>query len=260
VLSSFAGGRLFGERWGSGDPPVVALHGWQRDRRDFAALAQKIEGSLVALDLPGFGATPLSDPPMSTAQVAAVVAEAIEDMGAPVLVVGHSYGGRVALRLAAAEPGLVSGLVLCGVPILRPPGAPRARPPLAFRMARRLHAMGMLGEEAMERTRQRHGSRDYRAAKGALRKVLVDAVNESYEHLLASVVCPVELLWAQDDSEVPPSVAELAAGTLLDANLVVCQRGGHLLPVTSPDELADALRRVSLRAKSPGAHPVSGEA
>ncbi|MBO0714513.1 MAG: hypothetical protein J2P59_07135, partial [Acidimicrobiales bacterium] len=83
MLRSFAGGRLFGARYGDGPPWLLALHGWQRSHRDFegvivgrpgdgssgdgpTAEGPTAEGpttestalDAVALDLPGFGASP----------------------------------------------------------------------------------------------------------------------------------------------------------------------------------------------------------
>nr|MBA3654062.1 hypothetical protein [Actinomycetota bacterium] len=56
MLQAFAGGRLFGEQFGTGSPWAVALHGWGRTHTDFAAVLRGLDA--VAFDLPGFGATP----------------------------------------------------------------------------------------------------------------------------------------------------------------------------------------------------------
>ncbi|MGZ5384735.1 MAG: alpha/beta fold hydrolase, partial [Acidimicrobiia bacterium] len=56
MLNSFAGGAVFGERFGDGPLQVLALHGWGRDRRDFDEVLQGLDAA--ALDLPGFGASP----------------------------------------------------------------------------------------------------------------------------------------------------------------------------------------------------------
>ena len=55
---------------------------------------------------------------------------------------------------------------------------------MAYRVARSLHARGVIGAARMERWRERYGSPDYLAAHGVMRDVLVRAVNESYEEQL----------------------------------------------------------------------------
>jgi hypothetical protein len=64
----------------------------------------------------------------------------------------------------------------------------------------------------MEQARQRHGSADYRAAEGIMRDVFVRLVNERYDDELAALRCPVELVWGDDDADVPIAVAAAVAG------------------------------------------------
>ena len=95
----------------------------------------------------------------------------------------------------------------------------------------------------MESLRQRYGSPDYRAATGVMRQVLVRTVNETYDDQLRAVSCPVELVWGDDDTEAPLSVAETAAGLLARSNLTVCSGAGHLVPLNAPDALRLAIER-----------------
>src|SRR5712692_8093250 len=105
------------------------------------------------------------------------VAPVLEGESPPLVLVGHSFGGRVAVCLAAARPELVSGLVLSGVPLLRPPGVPLARPSLRFRLAKTLNRAGVVSDARMEARRRRSGPPDYRSAAGVMRDVFVTVVN-----------------------------------------------------------------------------------
>jgi pimeloyl-ACP methyl ester carboxylesterase len=166
----------------------------------------------------------------------------LAELPAPAVVVGHSFGGRVAVHLAAAQPELVRALVLTGVPLLRAAAGSR-RPAVSYRVGRSLHRFGLIGESRMESLRQRYGSPDYRAATGVMREVLVRTVNETYEEQLRAVTCPVELVWADDDTEAPLSVAEAAAGLLARPHLTTCPGAGHFLPLTAPEALRQAIER-----------------
>jgi len=249
MLRSLAGGALFGETWGGGPARVVALHGWGRTHADFAGvLGPGAPGGAlptVAPDLPGFGATPPPPEAWGSAGYAEVVARLIEDEagGGPVVVLGHSFGGRVAVTLAAARPELVRALVLTGAPVARRPGG-RHRPPAAYRLVRSLRRLGLVSEAHLEEARQRYGSADYRASEGVVRQVLVRLLAEDYEPALAALRCPVAMVWGEDDTEVPLAVAERVRLVLPAAELTVCPGAGHLTPLRVPGELRAVVDRL----------------
>jgi pimeloyl-ACP methyl ester carboxylesterase len=169
-----------------------------------------------------------------------MVREVLSSLDRPVLM-GHSFGGRIAVQAGAAYPELVRGIVLTGVPLLRSP-VEVGKPALRYRMARFLHRHGALGDRRMEAYRQRYGSADYRNAHGVMREVLVKAVNEDYEMQLGALRkqgMAVEMVWGEHDTAAPVAVAERARALLGDdANLTVVDGSGHLLD----PPLAAALR------------------
>lgn len=252
MLRTFAGGRLFGSVSGDGPRRVLALHGWARSHKDFDALVRPGPGGrdalpAVALDLPGFGAAPAPPAAWGSAEYAAHVGDVLDEMASPVVVVAHSFGGRVALHLAAARPRDVGALVLTNVPLLRLGPAPR--PAAAYRVVRALHRAGLVGDARVERARQRHGSADYRASTGVMRDVFVRTVAENYEEELDALRCPVSLVWGEDDVTVPVEVATRAKARLdgrpsaAGCELVVCPGTDHLLPLRAPDRLREVVER-----------------
>jgi pimeloyl-ACP methyl ester carboxylesterase len=247
ALRAFSDGSLFGEASGPGPVQVLALHGWGRRGSDFA---QSLQGfSYVALDLPGFGATPAPDVAMGAAGYARLIEPVLSEFPRPVVLVGHSFGGRVAVHLAANQPERFKGVILSGVPLLK--RRAKSRAPLTFRLARWASRLGLIPASTMERLRRRHGSADYRAATGVMRQILVMAVNESYEEQLAGLRLPVKLLWGADDVEVPVEVAERAAAVLSarggEVKLVVAPGVGHLLPTATPATLHRAVEEMVAR-------------
>jgi len=245
AVVSLAGGALFGARLGAtGAARVLALHGWGRDRRDFLpALGGWAETGTVAVDLPGFGATPPPPSPWGSEAYAEALRPVLESLQTPAVVVGHSFGGRVALRLARAAPDLVGALVLTGAP-LAPSGAPRRRPPWRYRLLRQARNLGLVSEARLEQARRRHGSADYRAAEGVMRSVLVGVLAEDYGDDLRALRCPVVLLWGAEDREVPVVVAEAIAEAVPGgAELTVLPGIGHLVPTEAPLALRAAVER-----------------
>ncbi len=240
MLKSFAGGNIFGTTWGDAPATVLCLHGWRRTHADFdpvMAVARSPLGA-VGLDLPGFGATPPPPEAWGSDDYARRVADVFDEgLADRVVLVGHSFGGRVALSLCQQVPARIERLVLCGVPLL-PRSDRRARVALTYRTGRRLRAMGLLSETRMEALRQRYGSPDYRAATGVMRDVFVRVLGEDYRAAMAAVSCPVDLLWGADDTETPVEVAERALGCFPSSSLTVLPGVGHLVPTEAPADLA----------------------
>jgi pimeloyl-ACP methyl ester carboxylesterase len=243
VLKSFAGGRLFGGTWGPGVPTVLALHGWRRTHLDFApvfeAAGHRDDLGAVGLDLFGFGATPPPPEPWGSDEYAQALVPMFEEpdmLAERVVVVGHSFGGRVAVQLSALVPDRIERLVLTGVPLLDRQGR-RARPDPTYRLVRRLHRLGLVSDERMESMRNKHGSPDYRAARGVMRDVFVRVLDEQYADQLAGITCPVDLVWGADDAEVPVEVAVRAQAILPAARLTTLPGIGHLTPTEAPDQL-----------------------
>lgn len=227
---------------------MLALHGWGRSHSDFDTVLTDLVAShrgtgAIALDLPGFGASPSPPAAGGAGAYAELVEPVLGDCAARVVIVGHSFGGRVAVELAVRRPDVVAALVLCGVPLLRRTDRPTARPPLRYRLVRGMHRRGLLGDGTMERMRQRFGSADYRNATGIMRDVLVAAVNETYDAQLGQINQPVELVWGQHDEAAPLEIAQRAEQMLSDARLTVLDGVGHDVPAEAPDALGDAVRR-----------------
>jgi len=108
------------EKWGDpGAERVVCLHGVTSHGRHFARLAEALPGHhVLAPDLLGHGSSPYEPPWDLERHLAAVV----DTVGAePACLVGHSFGGRLALELAARAPKLVPRLVLLDPAIHVPP-------------------------------------------------------------------------------------------------------------------------------------------
>lgn len=227
MLTTLGSSDWVGDKFGGEPPSVIALHGWGRSGADFTGI---LEGqNALALHVPGFGAAPPPPDPWSPADYADHLAKAMEGLP-PQVLVGHSFGGRIALRLAARHPQLVSALVLTGVPLTRVTPATRISP--AFALAKRLHGWGLVSEKAMERTRQKYGSTDYLNASGVMRQILVKTVAEDYLEDAAAVLAPVTLVWGERDVPAPLEAAQKSLDYFPRATLRVVTGAAHLLEGT----------------------------
>ncbi|HLG51735.1 MAG TPA: alpha/beta hydrolase [Chloroflexota bacterium] len=215
--------------------PVVLLHGWGGSAASFgpipALLADRCD--VVAIDLPGFGATPRPPVPWGTFEYAAFVASFLRQGGlAPCTLIGHSFGGRVSLAVAAQEPALVTRLVLVDSAGIVPRRGPRyylrVYSVKALRAALSLPGLAGVRAAVMDRLYRRVGSADFNAATDPiLRATLVRVVNEDLRHLMPSIKAPTLLIWGDQDQDTPLSDARLMERLIPDAGLVVFEGAGH---------------------------------
>ena len=188
------------------------MHGWGLNRNSLRAIGVLFQRTHAVhlLDLPGFGDAPLPPADWDTIKYADLVQRYVLDrVSAPVVLVGHSFGGRIALRLASRRLPQVRAIVLMAVPGLPAPPFSRVRlRRAAIRLLRRLltAARPIVGAAPLDWHTRTFGSKDYLAA-GDLRSIFVRTVNEDLTESTKAVACPVLLIWGSDDSEAPPWLA-----------------------------------------------------
>ena len=188
------------------------MHGWGLNRHSLRAIGVLFQRTHAVhlLDLPGFGDAPLPPADWDTIKYADLVQQYVLDcVAAPVVLVGHSFGGRIALRLAGRQLPQIRAIVLMAVPGLPLPPFSRVRlRRSAIGFLRRLlrAARPLLGPAPLAWHTRTFGSKDYLAA-GSLRSIFVRTVNEDLTASAKAVTCPVLLIWGSDDREAPPSLA-----------------------------------------------------
>jgi pimeloyl-ACP methyl ester carboxylesterase len=156
--------------------------------------------------------------------------------------VGHSFGAKVALYLAATHTRLVDKLVLVGSNGVRRPPSLRARVRRATsRAARAVGTLGPPGRRVRAAIYDRIASDDYRNA-GPLRPMLVRTVNEDFTHLMPLIESPTLLVWGSDDDAVPVELARTMQELIPDAGLVVLEGAGHFCYLEQPERFCRILQ------------------
>jgi pimeloyl-ACP methyl ester carboxylesterase len=228
------------------DLKLVWGHGWGQSSAAFISLAETLKpfASSFVIDFPGFGQSPPPPSTWGTADFADSVAEWLK-MLAPGrnIWVGHSFGGRVGIQLAARHPDLLAGMVLIAGAGLQRRRTLLERIRLGVRRTIFRAGKKILGEgPKLDRLRQRLGSADYRSA-GQLRPILNRVVNEDLTQVAERVQCPTLLIYGRADSETPPEIGERLRAVIPKSELVLLDGFGHL------DILTEGRHQVLLRIR-----------
>ena len=214
---------------------LIFGHGWGQSGTAFEPVADILKpfGSCSLIDFPGFGQSPAPPETWGTGDYADAVAEWLRACHpAPVVWIGHSFGGRVGIQLAARHPELLSGMVLIAAA-----GLQRRRTVLerfriktrvaAFKIAKRFVREG----PELDRLRQRFGSADYRNA-GALRPIFLRVVREDLTAEAKRVSCPTLLIYGTADTETPPEIGERLHALIPGSELALIDGFTHLSILT----------------------------
>lgn len=206
---------------------IVVLHGWGQSRAAWDNFARAFpDGEVVTIDLPGFGSEPVPGAAWGVPEYAAWARERIEREGLrDVVLLGHSFGGRVSSYIAADRPAWLAALVLYGAPCLyRPAFSVRARNALA-RWSRPVRSL----------LSPRLKTQDLRDAEAnGLGPIFRSVVGFDQTERLPRINVPTLLVWGRDDHEVPLRIAEEMRGLIPGSKLTVVDHAGHNAHLDAP--------------------------
>ena len=196
---------------------IVLLHGWGQNIAMMKPLGDNFQDKyrITILDFPGFGESEEPKVPWTIEKYSSMLEKFIKKLGIKKpIIMGHSFGGRVAIRYSARNP--IEKLVLFGSPCIR------IQENLSFKVKilkklKTLPGMNNIGEYM----KQFIGSRDYKAASPIMRQTLVDVVNEDLSKFAREIEEPTLLIWGENDDEAPVNDAKELEKIMIDAALII---------------------------------------
>jgi 3-oxoadipate enol-lactonase len=228
-------------------PAVLCLHGIGSSSAAFSAQREELadELRLLAWDAPGYAASPDPEEPLDLDGYADAAAAVIQEhANGPVHVLGVSWGGVIAIRLAGRHPELVRSLVLAD--------STRGSGQSPEQAAAMRHRPGELAQQGPDSFARQRGPRLVTAAapEELVDRVIAtmrDAVRlPGYAYAaesmaatdltaeLATVDTPTLVLCGDQDTVTGPAESQALAGGIPDAVFVTLRAAGHLANQESP--------------------------
>jgi non-heme chloroperoxidase len=264
-IENRAGVRLRISDRGSGDSPIVLVHGWKGSHRLWDPVIARLERShrVVAFDLRGMGESDKPRGAYSFDEFADDLSAVIESLGlAEALLVGWSMGTTVALRYLERRPhpNGIRGLVIVNGPLrlTRTRDFPHAMSDaeLGGHLARLRD-----GWPASEREFQAQTLLDpdpalvdwlYAVALQTPLDVALRAVEQQAQldmrGVLAALAIPVLAVYSDHDPYYPSSLAHDVAARARRGRAIIFERSAHCIPIEEPDRLCQAIREFSAEA------------
>ena len=220
-----------------GDETVVMLHGWASNCELFRASALPVSEKyrVLAPDLPGNGETPEPPADWSVDDYVDFTVRFIEHFGCKkVILLGHSFGGRVIIKMANRTdlPFEIVKIILVDSAGIKPEKTSEQKMKEgALKFGKELMSKN---PALLQKMQSMVGSADYKAASPRMRAVLVNVVNEDLTDLLPGVKAPTLLIWGTLDTATPISDAEKMEALMPDAGLARIEGAGHFSFLENP--------------------------
>lgn len=256
----------------TGQPDIVLLHALGMNYTEWEYVAPELarHSRVIGLDMPGCGHSVHPSRPYGMAEICDAVWQLVQklELKNPILV-GHSFGGRVALELALREPRHYAGLVL-----VNSAGFIRY-PALYERIGRWVLQPSVVGTLllgtgpvlahrifASDSVRTRRflsqilgrweSAFAYRFAQHAC-PMLPDLVSDVLDRM-SELTLPIQVVWGDRDLLLPYREVEPALRRLRDVQIDVLRDCGHMPNLECPEAVCEAALRL-LRQTKPGTAP-----
>lgn len=219
--------------------PLILMHGWGCNLTTVASIEQtaSLTHKVYNIDFPGFGQSPEPKQTWGVEEYTTLIETMADMLGidSPVLI-GHSFGGRVAILYASRRP--TAKVVLVDAAGLKP------RRPLSyyikvysFKTAKAVVKLVLprhKAQKTIERMRRSRGSADYNAATPVMQAILSRVVNEDLADRLPLIKAPTLLIWGEQDTATPLWMAQKIERLVPDAGLVSFKGCGHYSFLDNP--------------------------
>lgn len=203
------------EQYGKGHD-ILLLHGWGQNIEMMKPVGDLLAHKyrITILDFPGFGNSEEPKEVWTVEDYATVVEELVKALKIKKpIVMGHSFGGRVALVYSSKNP--IEKLVLFASPCFKVYNSDNFK----VRMLKTLKKVPGL-DKVGEHMKKYIGSRDYKAASPTIRKTFVNVVNEDLGKYAKEIEEPTLIIWGEQDQEVTYEEEKMIEDTMIDAALI----------------------------------------
>ncbi len=229
---------------------ILILHGWATTMSgsrysELTALLASDGHTVFAPDLPGFGREKLQKPVMVLDDYVSFVDAFLKKKKIKkAIIIGHSFGGRIAAKFAATHPEKVEKLVLTGAPLIKRKLTAKKR--VAFLVAKSGKAalsffpasFQTIGKKLLYRS---IGEWDYYKAN-ELKATMQAIIREDLFPLLPNIHTPTLVVWGENDTFVPLGDGKEITKHIKYAKFVSIPQATHKLPYEYPEKFFQAAK------------------
>jgi pimeloyl-ACP methyl ester carboxylesterase len=215
------------QKIGSGDADFIFLHGWGCDLNIFNKLIQKIDKNkytIYVLDFPAFGKSQMPKDVYGAGEYARFLKEFINKLEIKnPIILGHSFGGRVAIKFASDYPDITGKLILTGSEGIK---KDLKKSYLVIAKVGKLFFSLPFLKKYKNRILEKIGAKDL-AQSGEREKIFRKVVNEDLRDDAKKIDAPTLLIYGINDKETPIEYGEIFNKLIPNSKLEIIKNAGH---------------------------------
>jgi len=219
------------------DRPILILHGWGSSVERWAKVQDMLATKgfqVIVLDLPGFGKTPAPGAVWGVQEYAQFVNEFAENLGLQKFVlVGHSFGGQIAVQFAATHPEKTEKLVLVAAAAIRHEPGKKAKVLAAI--------AGVTPKPVKKVVSSAFMRSDYARAQGIMKDIMKKVIQQDLTLEFGKIFVPALIVWGDKDTSTPVQDAHVIQKLIPNAKLEILPGVGHRVNFEAPEKLADSI-------------------
>ncbi|MBU4141617.1 alpha/beta hydrolase [Patescibacteria group bacterium] len=258
---------------GDGNIAIILLHGWGVSSDKYSVLAEylsevkseklKVKSyRIYLLDLPGFGKS--DNPPKSwgvdeyaefvkdftDVRLGGLASKSDLEARPPskwqenkrVILIGHSFGGQIAIKFAAKYPEQLKALILTGAAGIK--HSPTLKLKIFYILAKTgkiifsLPLINKLEKPAQKLLYKTAREKDYYHAQGIMKEVFKKVVGEDLSGYLDKIKTPTLLIWGKNDKSTPLADGEIMKLKIENCDLKILDDANHQAPYQYPEKFA----------------------
>jgi pimeloyl-ACP methyl ester carboxylesterase len=216
-------------------PVALLLHGWNSDHKTVLSLQPELKGyRILAPDLPGFGGSQPPHEVWGIDEYVKFIMEFLSKVKAEKVgvVIGHSFGGRIAVQLVGNGTLKPDKLILLGSH-----GLPEKRGLSSILIGFAANIGQVLPSKWRGAIGRRWRSEDYRLATGIMGPILIKVISQDATEASKGIKSKTLLIYGTDDRTTPPEMGKRFNDLIADSQLQLVEHAGHYVHLDQSEQV-----------------------
>ena len=215
---------------------VLFLHGWGLSGNSFNSIISRLNPiNVLKVDLYGFGKSSESREYFDAYEYAYQIFLLLKELSIDeVIMVGHSFGGRLSIILSSVFGINVKNLVLTSSAGINRFNIKTWCKVRLYKLIKFLIKLKIISSKKLKN----YGSRDYKNSSVIMKKILVKVVRQDLRFLLKNITTKTLLIWDKNDKDTPYYICKVLNRNIKNSQVVLYKNGGHFVAFANINKFA----------------------